>query len=118
MSATAAIWKASSWAARTKKGYCDEVSAGSVAAKDTSGTRSSFTTTLRLVPLSTVESRLMSSTASWMAVAAELPMTESKVKRAPMVTLGGRAGRATARALHRHSTRRSRCRAISVQNSL
>ena len=63
--------------------------------------------TLRLVPLSRVASRLMSSTARRMAVAAELPMTESKVKRAPMVTLGGRAGRATARALHMHSARRS-----------
>jgi hypothetical protein len=70
----------------------------------------SWKTTLRLVPLRTVGSRLTSSTASWMAVLADLPMTESKVKRAPMVTLGGRAaaGSATGRTAQRQSSRRSR----------
>ena len=66
-------------------------------------------TTLRLVPLSTVGSRLTSSTASWMAVLADLPMTELKAKRAPMVMLVGRAAcRATGKTVQRQSSRRRR----------
>jgi hypothetical protein len=70
----------------------------------------SWKMTLRLVSLSTAGSRLTSSTASWMAVLADLPMTESKVKRAPTVTLGGRAAaacRATGKAVQRQISRRS-----------
>ena len=64
-------------------------------------------TTLRLVPLSTVGSRLTSSTASWMAVLADLPMTELKAKRAPMVMLVGRAAcMATGKTVQRQSSRR------------
>jgi hypothetical protein len=64
---------------------------------------------VRLVPLSTSGSRLTSSTASWMAVLADLPMTESKVKRAPIVMLVGRAAcRATGNMVHRQSSRRRR----------
>ena len=57
---------------------------------------------------------MTSSTASWMAVLADLPMTESKVKSAPMVTLGGRAAacRVAGRAAQRQSNRRRRRRRV------
>ena len=52
---------------------------------------------------------MTSLTASWMAVLADLPMRQSKVKSAPMVTLGGRAAacRATGKAAQRQSNWRS-----------
>jgi cob(I)alamin adenosyltransferase len=81
----------------------------------------SWKTTVRVVPLSTVGSRLTSSTASWMADLADLPMTESKAKREPMVTLGGRAAAAcmaTCRTVLRQSRRRRVVVVVAAEDAI